>query len=48
VVVCVRFRDRASYEALAENPEQDAWWRREMEPLLDGELTWIDGDWHDI
>lgn len=48
IVVCVRFRDRAAYEALAENPAQDAWWRREMEPLLEGEVTWIDGDWHDL
>lgn len=48
VVMCVRFRDRASYEALSDNPEQAAWWEQRMQPLLDGEPQWIDGAWHDL
>jgi hypothetical protein len=48
VVTCVRFRDRAAYEALADNPEQAAWWESTMAPLLDGEPEWIDGFWHDL
>lgn len=48
LVMCVRFRDRAAYEALADNPEQDVWWREKMLPLLEGDVTWIDGDWHDV
>ncbi len=48
VVMCVRFRDRAAYEALADHPDQDTWWREKLAPLLEGEVTWIDGDWHDL
>ncbi len=48
VVMCVRFVDRASYEALADNPAQAAWWEANLKPLLDGDPEWIDGHWHDI
>jgi hypothetical protein len=47
-VVCVRFTDRAAYEALADNPKQAAWWATVMEPILEGEPNWIDGEWHDL
>lgn len=48
VLVCVRFRDRASYEALAARPEQAAWWASTMRPLLEADPEWIDGAWYDI
>ena len=48
VVMCVRFVDRASYEALADDPAQAAWWEANLKPLLDGDPEWIDGHWHDI
>ena len=47
VVVAVRFTDRESYMALADDPEQDTWWQERMAPCLDGEVQWIDGTWHD-
>jgi hypothetical protein len=48
VVACVRFRERAAYEALADLPAQDVWWQETMQPLLEGEVSWIDGNWHDL
>ena len=45
VVSCVTFESKESYLALAERPEQDEWWRTVMAPMLDGEPTWIDGEW---
>lgn len=48
VVMCVRFRERAAYQALSDNPEQAAWWETSMRPLLDGDPEWIDGTWHDL
>jgi hypothetical protein len=45
VVVGARFEDKATYLALADDPDQDRWWREEMAPLLDGEPQWIDGTW---
>lgn len=48
VVVCVRFHSKADYVALADNPQQVAWWDEVMAPLLQGEPTWIDGEWHDL
>ena len=47
VVVCVRFASKKEYEALADDPAQDEWWRVEMAPMLDGEPEWIDGEWRD-
>jgi hypothetical protein len=47
VVLCARFKDKASYEALAEDPDQDRWWTEEMAPLLETEVRWIDGTWRD-
>ena len=48
IVMCVRFRDEASYKALADNPKQHEWWTQTMAPLLDGDQQWIDGDWYDL
>jgi hypothetical protein len=48
IVMCVRFRDQAAYQALADNPRQHEWWTSTMAPLLDGEPEWIDGHWHDV
>ncbi len=45
VVACIRFRDRASYAALADDPEQADWWASSMAPLFDGDVTWVDGTW---
>jgi quinol monooxygenase YgiN len=38
------FRDRASYEANANNPEQDRWFRRLREILL-SDPQWEDGEY---
>jgi hypothetical protein len=43
----VRFNSKAEYEALADDPRQDEWWRTQMMPLLDGEPEWVDGEWRD-
>jgi hypothetical protein len=48
VVVCVRFADRASYERLADDPAQSAWWESTLRPMLDDDPDWIDGTWHDL
>lgn len=45
VVMATRFDSKQHYWALADNPEQDEWYRTSLAPLLDGEPTWIDGDW---
>jgi antibiotic biosynthesis monooxygenase (ABM) superfamily enzyme len=46
IVLAVQFETKDQYLALADSPEQDAWWRTVMRPLLEGEPTWIDGTWH--
>ena len=45
LVMTVRFATKAQYQALADNPAQDEWWRTTMAPLFDGEPRWIDGEW---
>ncbi len=45
VVACIRFRDQASYQRLADDEEQASWWSSSMEPLFDGEVRWVDGTW---
>ena len=47
VVQTVRFADKASYDALADDAEQAAWWESKAAQLLDGEPTWTDGTWLD-
>jgi hypothetical protein len=39
------FDSKESYQALADNPAQDAWWQKHYAPLLEGEPRWIDGRW---
>jgi hypothetical protein len=45
LVSCVVFESKDKYFALANDPEQDKWWRERVAPLLDGEPQWIDGTW---
>lgn len=45
VVLGARFKDKASYDALADDPDQDRWWTEEMAPLLADDVQWIDGTW---
>ena len=44
VVLAVRFASKAAYEALADDPAQDAFWRAHLEPLLE-DVRWVDGTW---
>lgn len=39
------FDTKENYMALADDPEQDAWYQKEFAPLLDGEPQWVDGIW---
>jgi antibiotic biosynthesis monooxygenase (ABM) superfamily enzyme len=48
IVVAVQFDSKENYVALADDPEQDQWWRTVMSPMLDGEPTWIDGHWSSV
>ena len=45
VVIATRFASKEQYWALADNPDQDQWYRTTLAPLLDGDPTWIDGTW---
>ena len=45
VVNVAVFDSKETYQALADNPEQDTWWQEHYAPLLDGEPQWIDGSW---
>ncbi len=45
VVNTAVFRDKESYQRLADDPEQDEWYRTRMAPMLDAEPQWIDGRW---
>ena len=45
--MATRFASKQDYWALADNPDQDEWYRTSLAPLLDGDPTWIDGDWTD-
>ena len=47
VVEAIRFTDKASYDAQANDKEQATWWEAHAAPLLDGEPTWVDGTWVD-
>jgi hypothetical protein len=44
---CVVFESKEAYMDLANDPDQDHWWRTRVVPLLDGEVSWIDGTWAD-
>ena len=43
LMMAVVFDSKENYEANANDPEQDRWYR-EMVALLEGEPRWIDGD----
>lgn len=43
LVLCAVFRDRESYRANADNPEQDKWYQRFREHLT-ADPIWSDGD----
>lgn len=45
VVMSVLFSDEASYRALADDPDQAAWWDSVVRPMIDGEPQWFDGHW---
>ena len=45
VVAAIRFADKASYDALGADPEQDAWWTTRMSPCFEGDVSWTDGQW---
>lgn len=42
VILCAVFEDRAAYEANADNPEQDKWYRR-FRACLAADPEWMDG-----
>ena len=43
LIMVVAFRDKESYRANAEDPEQDRWYRR-FRDLLQADPTWEDGE----
>ncbi|HVF20760.1 MAG TPA: hypothetical protein VNA14_11010 [Mycobacteriales bacterium] len=45
VLVAVRFRDRAAYQALADDPLQDEFYQSRIRPLLAADPQWTDGEW---
>ena len=45
IVSCVVFESKELYFQLANDPEQDNWYRERVARLLDGDPQWIDGTW---
>ena len=45
LISCVIFESKESYQALADDPEQDRWWNEKARPLLAADPEWIDGIW---
>jgi hypothetical protein len=45
VVNVAIFEDKKSYLKLADDPEQDTWYRQKIAPKLAGDPKWIDGTW---
>jgi hypothetical protein len=45
VINWARFTDKATYQALADDPVQDEFWQSRMAPLLEGDPQWVDGEW---
>ena len=45
IVNVVKFTDKESYFALADDPAQDEWWTTTMRPLLAEDPQWFDGVW---
>jgi len=48
MVMAVRFESKDAYLKLADDPSQDEWWRTVVQPHLDGEPEWIDGEWETL
>jgi hypothetical protein len=46
IVTSVFFASKDDYMRLADDPQQDAWWRTQMEPHL-ADVKWIDGTWQE-
>ena len=46
IVATVFFASEAAYRALADDPDQAAWYQERLAPMLDGEPQWLDGHWH--
>jgi len=44
VVMAVRFASKADYDALADDPAQDAFYQQHLGPHLE-DIRWIDGTW---
>lgn len=42
---CVIFESKDSYQALANDPEQDRWWSEKARALLAADPEWIDATW---
>ncbi len=45
VINWARFSDREAYQALSDDPAQEAFWLARLAPLLEGEPRWVDGEW---
>jgi hypothetical protein len=45
VVMAVKFASKADYDALADDPAQDAWYTERLRPLLAEDPQWLDGHW---
>jgi hypothetical protein len=45
VVMSVFFSDETSYRTLADDAQQAEWWDAVVQPMLEGEATWYDGNW---
>jgi len=45
VVNVAVFESKEAYLALADDPEQGAWWSAHYAPMLNGDPRWIDGAW---
>ncbi len=48
MVMAVRFESKDAYLKLADDPAQDEWYRTVLQPYLDGEPEWIDGEWQNV
>lgn len=45
VVMAVFFDSKEAYGRLSDDPEQAQWWTDVVQPMIDGEPTWLDGHW---
>jgi hypothetical protein len=45
VVSAVRFASKEDYWAMADDVAHDEWFATKIAPLLDGDPTWMDGNW---